>query len=149
MNLYRIEKREQPVTIYFADGVVSHGVIFLGPNAYAQRGEQTVLELLREKEPFFPFRDQSGRFALLSKKAITHLCYQAPDENIPVAGPSIGVQITFFGGELLEGTITLDRPEEKNRLGDFINGSPGFFPLRQGALLYLANGTLVREIAPC
>ncbi len=60
----------------------------------------------------------------------------------------VEVSFTFIGGESLRGTVLLNMPEGKNRIQDFINSSPGFFSLRVSGRLYIANGSLIRELVP-
>lgn len=148
MSLYRVDKREQPVALFLSDQVVHEGVVFLSPFASTHSGEETLLDLLREKDHFLPFRDGEGRFILVNKNAVTHVRYEGKTEDEPVIGDRIRVRIAFFGGGVLEGTIVLDMPEEKNRLLDYVNASPGFFALEGGDARYIANGSLVREISP-
>lgn len=148
MSLYRVDKREQPIALYLSDKVVQQGIVFLSPFASTHSGEETLLDLLREKEPFFPFRDQEGRFLLVNKNAVTHVAFRASQPQTPPWGTPLKVRITFFGGERIEGTIILNMPDGKNRLLDYINAAPGFFALEGDDVQYVANGNLVREISP-
>jgi hypothetical protein len=148
MSLYRVDKREQPVALFLSDQVVHDGVVFLSPFASTHSGEETLLDLLRERDQFFPFRHTDGRFILVNKNAVTHVRYEGKREEESGMGEPIRVRITFFGGGILEGTIVLDMPEEKNRLLDYANASPGFFALEGKDAHYIANGALVREISP-
>ncbi len=148
MSLYRVDKREQPVTLFHSDGVVQEGVLFLSPYAQTHLGEQSLLEMLREREVFIPFRHQGGGFALVNKDSLTHVRFQPLGELEPPFGEQVNVRITFFGGELLQGSIALDMPEGQNRLQDYLNAAPGFFPLEAGDAHYIVNGALIRDIAP-
>jgi hypothetical protein len=148
MSLYRVDKREEPVELHLSDQVVHHGVVFLSPVASTRSGGQTVLDLLREKTTFLPFRNDQERFLLVNKSAITHVVFRKLKEEVHRLGDALKVRITFFGGEVLEGTIFLDMPEDKNRLLDYVNASPGFFALEGEKVRYVANGAMVREISP-
>ncbi len=148
MSVYRVDKEECPVVLFTADGMVQEGVIFLSPYASTHTGQQSPLDLMREKEQFFPFRSQAGNFTLVNKDAITHLRYQPEEHQEPPFGEPMQVQVTFFGGELLQGTLTLNMPQGKNRLIDYINAAPGWFALQGSEAGYLANGALIREIQP-
>lgn len=148
MNQYRVDKREQPATLFLADGVVQEGVLFLSPFSQSHSGEQSLLELLRDREVFIPFRRHDGGFCLINKDSITHLRYNPISEFIPPFGDRVMVRITFFGGELLQGSIALDMPEGQNRLQDYLNAAPGFFPLDSGDAHYIVNGALIRDITP-
>lgn len=148
MNQYRVDKREQPATLFLADGVVQEGMLYLSPFSQSHSGEQSLLELLRDREVFIPFRSQGGNFALINKEAVTHLRYQPVSDFEPPYGDRVNVRITFFGGELLQGSIALDMPEGQSRLQDYLNAAPGFFPLDSGDAHYIVNGALIRDITP-
>jgi len=147
MSLYRVDKREQPVVLFLADGVVREGTVFLSPFSQLRSGPQTLLDLFHEKEPFMPFRGNDGRFTLLNKSAVTHLRYH--DDAEEHLGERLNVRLTFYGGENLEGTLTIAMPEGMSRLQDYVNSSPGFFPVETPDARYLINGALIREIAQC
>ncbi|HAD04163.1 MAG: hypothetical protein A2091_05790 [Desulfuromonadales bacterium GWD2_61_12] len=148
MSLYRVDKKELSVALFLTDGVVHEGVVFLSPFSPARAGRQTLLEVFREREPFFPFRDNSESFALVNKNAITHARYVEAEEEELALGEELSVRIVFFGGEVLQGKIRLAMPEGQNRLQDHVNAAPGFFPLEGGEYRYIVNGALIREIAP-
>ena len=48
-SIYRVDKTEQPVVLFQADGSVMKGVVFLSACAYSHIGQQTLLDLLKEK----------------------------------------------------------------------------------------------------
>lgn len=148
MSLYRVDKRELAVALFLTDGVVREGVVFLSSFSPARDGRQTLLEVFREREPFFPFRDNSESFALVNKNAITHARFVEEEEEELALGEELSVRIVFFGGELLQGKIRLAMPEGQNRLQDYVNAAPGFFPLEGAEYRYIVNGALIREIAP-
>ncbi len=148
MSLYRVDKQEKEVAVHLSDQVVHHGVVFLSPFASSHSGAQTLLDLLREKDAFLPFRDAQNRFILVNKSAVTHLAYRGGEDKDAPLGDEMRVRITFFGGEVLEGKIVLEMPEGKSRLLDYVNASPGFFALVGEEERYIANGALVREISP-
>ncbi len=147
MSDYRVDKQELPVMIFLSDGMVHEGVMFLSPFSPSHSGEQTLLELFRDADAFLPFRDKADQFMLVNKNAVTHVRYPVQEGPAPI-GVSKQVRLTFFGGENLEGTLSILMPEGKNRTQDFINSSPGFFNLDAGEAHYVVNGHLIREIIP-
>jgi hypothetical protein len=147
MNDYRVEKLEVPVTLFLADGVVHEGILFLSPFSPSHSGPQRMVEMFRETDVFFPFKDKSGRFALVNKSSITHVRYPTQDEDTEF-GDRNRVRLTFYGGELLEGEITIAMPAGKSRLQDYVNSTPGFFCLYSHDAHYIVNGDLIREISP-
>jgi hypothetical protein len=151
MSIYRVDKSEQPVVLFQADGSVMQGVVFLSACAYSHIGRQTLTDLLREKGDFFPFRSEAGAFCVTNKTTITHIRYEriAPEPEYAPLGNPVEVLINFAGGEQLRGTIVIEMPEGRTRLFDFINSMSGFFPLQNGTMLYLVNVAQIRDISPC
>ena len=151
MSIYRVDKTEQPVVLFQADGSVMKGVVFLSACAYSHIGQQTLTDLLREKGDFFPFRNEAGGFCVTNKTSITHIRYEqlATEQEYAPLGNPVEVQINFVGGEQLRGTVIIEMPEGRNRLFDFVNSMSGFFPLRSGEAHYLVNVTQLRDISPC
>lgn len=151
MSIYRVDKSEQSVVLFQADGSVMKGVVFLSACAYSHIGQQTLIDLLREKGEFFPFRSEAGAFCVTNKATITHIRYEqitTEAEYAPLGNP-VEVLVNFAGGEQLRGTIIIEMPEGRNRLFDFINSMSGFFPMQNGEAHYLVNVTQIRDISPC
>jgi hypothetical protein len=150
MSIYRVEKSELAVVIFQADGSVMKGVVFLSPSAYSHTGKQTLLDLLKEQGNFFPFRSEAGSFTIANKQTITHIRVD-PSTETP-AYKSLGdredVDIKFVGGEQLSGTVTIEMPEGRNRLFDFVNAMKGFFLLQTQDAYYLVNIAQVRDVNP-
>jgi hypothetical protein len=150
MSVYRVEKSELSVVVFQADGSIMKGVVFLSATAYSHMGKQTLLDLLKEPGDFFPFRSEAGEFCVTNKQTITHIRFEPPEqeEQYQSLGDREDVQIKFVGGEQLGGTVTIEMPEGRNRLLDFINAMKGFFLLQTQEARYLVNVSQVRDISP-
>jgi hypothetical protein len=150
MSVYRVEKSELSVVVFQADGSIMKGVVFLSATAYSHMGKQTLLDLLKEPGDFFPFRSEAGDFCVTNKQTITHIRFEPPEqeEQYQSLGDREDVQIKFVGGEQLGGTVTIEMPEGRNRLLDFINAMKGFFLLQTQEAHYLVNVSQVRDINP-
>ncbi|BCR03000.1 hypothetical protein DESUT3_00690 [Desulfuromonas versatilis] len=148
MNEYRVDKQEHPVAIFLSDGLVLEGVVFLSPYASSHSGTQSISDLLNEKEQFFPFRSNEGAFSLVNKEAVSHIRYLPTAEEEMPLGERKEVRLHFFGRESLQGVVVIDLPRGKNRLVDFINSAPPFFVLEGDGCQYVANRTLICQIAP-
>jgi hypothetical protein len=150
MSVYRVEKTELPVVVFQADGSVMKGVVFLSANAYSHIGQQTLLDLMKEPGEFFPFRSDAGAFCVANKQTITHIRFDPSEEAS--AYESLGdredVDIKFVGGEQLSGTLTIEMPEGRNRLFDFLNAMNGFFLLQNQEAFYLVNVAQIRDVNP-
>ena len=150
MSIYRVEKSELPVVIFQADGSVMKGVVFLSAAAYSHMGKQTLLDLMKEPGDFFPFRSDSVGFCVTNKQTITHVRFDPPaeDPEYQSLGDREDVEIKFVGGEQLAGTVTIEMPEGKSRLFDFVNAMEGFFLLQNQEAHYLVNVKQIRDISP-
>ena len=150
MSIYRVEKSELPVVVFQADGSVMKGVVFLSASAYSHMGLQTLLDLMKEPGDFFPFRTETGAFCVTNKQTITHIRFD-PSEEVNAynsLGDREDVDIKFAGGEQLSGTITIEMPEGRNRLFDFVNAMSGFFVLQNHEAYYLVNVSQIRDVSP-
>lgn len=150
MSVYRVEKTELPVVVFQVDGSVMKGVVFLSPSVYSHMGQQTLLDLMKEPGDFFPFRSDAGAFCVANKQTITHIRFDPPKETS--AYESLGdrekAEIQFVGGEQLSGTVTIEMPEGRNRLFDFLNAIKGYFLLHNQEAFYLVNIKQVRSVNP-
>ncbi|MCF6267021.1 MAG: hypothetical protein L3J57_10795 [Desulfuromusa sp.] len=141
----RVEKREEQVSLFMTDGVIFDGRVHLAQYAMLHSGEQTVLDLLMEKNPFLPMHSSSGEFHLIQKKLISHLrCEILLQKEIEHTERQ--VKISFPGNETLQGVLRIDMPNHSVRLTDYINGGNDFFPLFSGGISYLVNRSLIRDI---
>lgn len=145
MSEFRIEKREELVVIFMADGIVYEGSVFLSPFAQHRSGGQTVLDLLMEEQHFLPLKSAKGAFHLVSKGMISHLRYDNQEEPLPCF-PEREVTITFLGGEELQGTVCLDLPAENNRIQDFFNTGARYFSMKSSGHDYLVNMNLIQGV---
>lgn len=141
----RVEKREEQVSLFMADGVILDGRVHLAQYAMLHSGEQTVLDLLMEDNPFLPMHSSSGDFHLVQKGMISHLrCKISANEKLEYTERQ--VKISFSGGETLRGALKFDMPKHSVRLTDYINAGNNFFPLFSGEVTYLVNRSLIRDI---
>lgn len=150
MSIYRVEKTELPVVVFQADGSVMKGVVFLSASAYSHMGQQTLLDLLKEPGDFFPFRSEAGAFCVTNKQTVTHIRFDPPEtaDAYESLGDREDVDIKFAGGEQLSGTITIEMPEGRSRLYDFVNAMSGFFLLQNQEAYYLVNVAQIRDVSP-
>ena len=144
-NDLRVEKREEKVSLFLADGVVFEGIVFLAHFAMHHTGEQTVRDLLLESNPFLPMKVQDGAFHLVRKGMISHVRCQV-ELQPGLAYVERQVRVSFLGNQILQGTIKLDLPDNQARLTDYINQGHEFFPLYSGDHAYLVNRSLIRDI---
>lgn len=144
-NDLRVEKHQEQVSLFMADGLVLEATVFLAQYAMHRSGEQTLLDLLLEEDPFLPAKTASGEFHLVRKGMISHIrCQVELDPALEYTERQ--VKISFLGGELLQGLLKMDLPAHAARLTDYINGGAEFFPLFADGHCYLINRSLVRDL---
>lgn len=144
-NDLRVEKRQETVSLFMADGVVLEATVFLANYAMFHSGEQALLDLLLEDDPFLPAKAANGEFHLVRKGMINHICCRVElDEALDYIERKI--KIFFLGGEELQGIVKMDLPPHSARLTDYINGGAEFFPLFAVGKSYLVNRSLVRNL---
>lgn len=148
MGQYKVEKQPVAVTLFFTDGVVREGMVYLDVESRERGSVHTLFALFRQPGSFFPFRGRDGHFQMINKSAVTHARHDEPESDERLYGDPQPVKIAFFGNETLSGTIRIAMPEGRNRLQDYLNDASGFMPMEGNAARYLVNADLIRDIAP-
>ncbi len=144
-NDLQVEKRQEQVSLFMADGIVFEGTVFLAQYAMYHSGEQRVLDLLLEDDRFLPMKANDGTFHLISKGMISHVrCKVVLEEGLEYIDRQI--QISFLGNEALQGAVKSNLPAHSTRLTDYINSGNEFFPLFSGDHAYLVNRSLIRDV---
>ncbi|SHJ37293.1 hypothetical protein SAMN02745165_02224 [Malonomonas rubra DSM 5091] len=144
-NDFRVEKREEQIRLFMADGFELSATVFLAQYAMFHSGEQTVLDLLLEEDPFLPAKSTDGEFHLIRKRMLSHVCCPVVLDDA-LGYSERNVRICFPGGVELQGIVKMDLPSHAARLTDYINGGSEFFPLFAEGESYLVNRHLVRNI---
>lgn len=141
----RVEKKQERVGLFMADGVVFEGIVFLSQYAMYHSGEQRVVDLLLEEDAFLPTKVIDGEFQLVRKDMIGHIrCAVHLEEGLDYTERQ--VRICFVGGETLLGKVKMNMPPHAARLTDYINSGNDFFPLFSGEHSYLVNRNLIRNL---
>ena len=141
----KVEKQTQQVSLFMTDGVIFDGHVYLSQYAMHHSGEQTVLDLLIDGNPFLPMRNTTGEFQLIQKGMISHARCEVP-MNDKINYTQRQVKISFPKSEILTGALKIDMPSHSVRLTDYINAGNDFFPLFSGEVAYLVNRSLIRDI---
>jgi len=141
----KVEKQTQQVRLFMSDGVVFEGHVYLAQYAMHHAGEQTVLDLLIDTNPFLPMHNSNGEFLLIQKGMICYLCCDVP-MNDQINYTQRQVKIAFPEDKSLTGTLKIDMPGHSLRLTDYINSGNDFFPLFAEDISYLVNRNLIQHI---
>ena len=144
-NNFKLEKREETVSLVMVDGTVIDGRVYLSQYAMHHSGEQTVLDVLVGKNLFLPMHSDNNEFHLVQKNMISYLSCEV-HLSTEFQYTERDVKISFPGSKNLHGMLRMDLPEERARLTDYINDGNDFFPLFAGETSYLVNRNLIRDI---
>lgn len=145
---YQIEKTPAAVTLHFSDGTVRDGVLFLGAVSSFRLGPETVLDLMRERELWLPFRDEVRGFSVVRKSMVAHVRHSTADDGGEGFEHTMAVTFIFADNTTLTGVVALETPDGGVRVVDYMNGASGFVELRSGDDRYVVNTDLIREVIP-
>ena len=140
--------------LLLAQGQSHRGTIFLIPRVSLHSGSETPLDMLNRPEPVFPFvRDHDSEVLLVAKAQTVCLSVERSAE---VTGPeavgmirSVAVEVTLADGTVLEGQATLEMPESRARLLDYLNAAPEpFFAIATDDVTHYINRNQVLYVRP-
>lgn len=121
-NQFRIEKVRVPTRIQVAGVGVLEGDIFLQPTMPYRTGAQRPVELLDDRDPFFPIAVAEGEYILVAKANVIRLdCPDVGGDESGVNEP-VGVEVRLRDGSVLHGDVLAEVRSERARLLDFLNG---------------------------
>jgi hypothetical protein len=144
MNL-RIPKHKMSVEICDDRGRIHRGGVFLAESITEQRSHQRLQELLRERR-FLPVQEGGEvwfiqrsnicwvKIALLA--AVDELDREVERSKDAVVNK---VVLEFVDGSSVRGFLRFLQPASERRVGDYIEQSRGFIPVRTDEWLYLVN----------
>ena len=130
------------------------GTLSLLPHSAHHAGPETLLELLDPSAGFLPFeRSTDNAVLLLSRPDIQWVMAGLEVDPELIRPPAYRftrqerVWVSLRDGDVLDGVIQMELPENINRVSDYLNGPERFFPLatRQGT--FLVHKAAVREVS--
>jgi hypothetical protein len=128
-----VPKREVPVRIRLASGEVRTGTVFLDFIDVIHRGAQTLLDKLNGDSEWLPLRGSAG-IEVLNRAGIVLMEsaegaaaeYVRRDTSSATRREAVSVSIP---GDVLQGHLAMDLPDEFSRVSDFLNFPDAFFAL--------------------
>jgi hypothetical protein len=127
----RVEKIKRKVTLCRSDGMKLDVNFFLSPYAEEHSGRELILDVLNSNLAFSPVEDiRTGAIFFLNKGGIMFL--EIPERDLgeeTVLNPEKSVQVELTNHEILNLTLFMEMPEERSRISDYLNFSPGFIYL--------------------
>ena len=141
MDEYKIEKSLSPVKVFFPDGTVKEGSVYLSLHAAGHEGGETVSDVLNHKDQFIPVNFKKEQIRLINKRHIIMMSFPLCKENVENSMPSYAtdVEINLDNKTQKNGTFAFQLPKYLIRVKDFLNHADAFVELRIDNEIYLIN----------
>ncbi|OPX98121.1 MAG: hypothetical protein A4E58_01013 [Syntrophorhabdus sp. PtaB.Bin006] len=127
----RVEKNKRRVTLCRSDGMKLDVNFFLSPYAEGHSGKELMLDVLNSNSAFLPAEDiHTGATFFLNKSEVMFL--EIPERDLAeetVLNPQKSVQVELTNHEILNLSLFMEMPEDRSRVSDYLNFSPGFIYL--------------------
>ena len=146
----KVPKKKVPLTVSFVGEKSIRGNIFLSSQSPFRVGEELVIDLLNEEEPFFPFAiKKPSSIRIISKKNIISAHTSQGSEPDEAVGRKEKITVILSDGQELTGELIIEQPEYKSRVLDFFNAKEkGFFKLSNEAEIHYVNIEHVDQVIP-
>lgn len=147
-NLF-VKKKNVDVTIFSKGGESRKGQIFLSLSSRFHRGRETIIELLRNEQPFLILKTESG-VSFFNKNYIQKILIPEEEaELLKIGGEKEEeVVLNFPDGESMKCVINFAPKPNKSRLSDFLMEAPAFFPVYKGDEIYIVNREQIISVNP-
>ena len=127
----RLEKMKRRATLCRSDGVKQDVNFFLSPYAEEHSGRELILDVLNSNSTFLPVEDmRTEAIFFLNKSGVMSL--EIPERDLAeetLLCPEKHVQVELTNHEILNLSLFMEMPEERSRVSDYLNFSPGFIYL--------------------
>jgi hypothetical protein len=141
MDEYKVEKSLFPVKVFFLDGTIKEGSVYLSLHAARHEGRETVRDVLNHKEQFIPIKFEEEQIGFINKTHIMMMSFPLCKENTDTVMPCYmaDVEIDLANKTQKEGIFVFQLPEHLTRVKDFLNHADLFVELRIDQEIYLIN----------
>jgi hypothetical protein len=147
-----LSTRRHRVGVHLTDGRVLAGDIHLQPVARHHSGPETATDLLNRDEPFFALMLDEEQPIFVAKGQVLYVelppepAFEDPDRV--TAARRIQLEFELVDRTRVEGVVLIELPPDRPRALDFLNSSPGFFPLWAGDAVRIINRNQIRAASP-
>ena len=142
MSDYKVEKDRFSVKLFFADGTVEEGNIYLSLLAAHHEGRESVRDVLNQQDPFLPVNFLGGTTRLINKENLLMVSYPAEDEKgepVAFASSQHEIVLRLISNVRIEGRFIFLLPPHSSRVNDYLNQAEPFVELRKEQEIYLVN----------
>ena len=133
------QKYKRKAAICRRDGLKLDVNFFLRQFAEEHSGKELILDILNSKATFIPLEDiRKNEVFFLNKRSLMFLeLYERDLTEETLLVPEIQVQVELADGQVLNGSLFVEMPQERSRVSDYLNFSPGFIYLgrKEGDLI--------------
>lgn len=141
MDEYKIEKSLFPVKVFFVDGTVKEGGVYVSLQAARHEGCETVNDVLNQQEQFIPVNFKEEQIRLINKTQILMISFSPGEENTHNFMPcyAADIEINLDNNTQKTGTFIFRLPKHLTRVKDFLNQPDSFVESRIDKEIYLIN----------
>jgi len=127
----RTEKYRRKATLCRGDGKRLEVNFFLRQFAEEHSGKELIIDILNSKATFIPLEAvQNSEIFFFNKRELMVLELHDRDlSDETMLAPEIQVQVELTNGEVLNGRLFVEMPQERSRVSDYLNFSPDFIYL--------------------
>jgi hypothetical protein len=141
MSDYRIEKDRFSVKLFFSDGTVDEGNIYLSLQAANHEGRESVGDVLNQQDVFLPVNFSTKSTKLVNKRHLLMVSFPSREEE-----ESLGAEVNrhdvilhLANGASIEGKFIFLLPPHSSRVKDYLSQAESFMELRKNGEIYLVN----------
>lgn len=141
MSDYRIEKDRFSVTLFFSDGKVDEGNVYLSFQAANHEGRESVRDVLNQQDSFLPVNFPKRSTKLINKRHLLMVSFPSSKEEgeLEAEANPHEVAIHLDNGVQVEGKFIFLLPPHSSRVKDYLSQTESFIELRKEEEIYLIN----------
>lgn len=141
MSDYRIEKDRFPVKLFFSDGKLDEGNIYLSLRAASHEGRESVGDVLNQDDPFLPVNFPGRATRLINKRHLLMVSFPSEREEKLLATEANphDVVLHLTNGDRIEGQFVFFLPPYSSRVKDYLSQTESFVELKKDGETYLIN----------
>jgi hypothetical protein len=141
MSDYRIEKERFSVKLFFSDGKVDEGNIYLSLQAANHEGRESVRDVLNQQDSFLPVNFPARSTKLVNKRHLLMVSFSsnAEEGNSGDEANPHEVVLHLINGVRIEGKFIFLLPPHSSRVKDYLSQTESFMELRKEGEIYLIN----------
>jgi hypothetical protein len=141
MSDYRIEKDRFSVKLFFSDGKVDEGNIYLSLQAANHEGRESVRDVLNQLDLFLPVNFPMKSTKLVNKRHLLMVSFPSNEgeEDLGAEANPHDVVLHLTNGVQIEGKFIFLLPPHSSRVKDYLSQTDSFMELRRQGEIYLVN----------